>query len=79
MATTSMRDRARRLRREMTSAERSLWKRLRRRQILGFRFRRQVPMGRYIVDFVCFESQLVVEVDGGMHTESSDDDAVRTA
>lgn len=36
-------------------------------------------MGRYIVDFVCFESQLVVEVDGGMHTESSDDDAVRTA
>jgi len=49
----------------LTYAEKQLWKAL--RQLDGFRFRRQAPMGRYVVDFVCHRSRLVVEVDGGVH------------
>jgi very-short-patch-repair endonuclease len=56
---------ARRLRREPTFAERLLWLELRR--LNGFHFRRQAPMGNYIVDFVCHRSRLIVEVDGGVH------------
>lgn len=74
-----MRDRARRLRREMTPAERFLWKKLRKRRLGGFRFRRQVPLGRYILDFACFEPRVVVEMDGGQHDEQRDYDAARTA
>jgi very-short-patch-repair endonuclease len=60
---------ARRLRKSMTDAERELWRHLRKRQIGGFRFRRQHPAGPYIVDFICVETGLIVEVDGGQHNE----------
>ena len=62
-------ERARTLRKSMSSAERLLWRGLRARQVDGARFRRQHPIGIYIVDFVCLERRLVVEVDGGQHTE----------
>jgi very-short-patch-repair endonuclease len=68
---------ARELRREMTDAERRLWTHLRRHQLAGFRFRRQFPVGPYIVDFICLEAKLVIEMDGGQHLESASD-AVRS-
>jgi very-short-patch-repair endonuclease len=64
---------ARRLRRDMTDAERALWRLLRDRRFAGWRFRRQEPVDRYIVDFICFEARLVIEVDGGQHSESKSD------
>ncbi len=64
---------ARRLRANMTDAERKLWHSLRQRQLLGCRFRRQVVIGGFIVDFVCLESRLVIEVDGGQHCGSAAD------
>ena len=70
--------RARQLRKSLTDAERVLWNILRNRQVLGYRFRRQAPIGPYIVDFVCFESRLVIEVDGGQHVEQANYDADRT-
>jgi len=57
---------ARSLRKEMTDAERKLWSRLRRHQT-GFYFRRQTPIGNYVVDFVCLKEKLIVEADGGQH------------
>ncbi|MBS7459040.1 endonuclease domain-containing protein [Coralloluteibacterium stylophorae] len=65
--------RARTLRRNMTDAERRLWSRLRANQLAGHRFRRQHPLGPYIVDFACIESRLVVELDGGQHLDSPAD------
>ena len=65
----SMTARAKRLRRNSTDAERNLWRHLRSRQLGGHRFRRQQPLGPYIVDFVSLDSKLVVEVDGGQHIE----------
>jgi len=59
--------RARRLRRASTEAEKLLWRKLRARQLGGAKFRRQAPIGPYIVDFVSFEHKLVVEIDGGQH------------
>jgi very-short-patch-repair endonuclease len=56
----------------MTDAEFELWKHLKNKQ-LGVRFRRQSPIGNYIVDFVSFEAKLVIEVDGGQHAESTKD------
>lgn len=76
--TAIMRQRAQRLRREATEAERALWARLRRRQMLGYKFRRQQPLGRYIVDFVCFEKRLIIEVDGSQHLEQQSYDEVRS-
>jgi very-short-patch-repair endonuclease len=64
-----LRDRARALRNRLTDTEQHLWQRLRRKQLSGHRFRRQVPLGRYIVDFTCFEARVIVEVDGGQHAE----------
>ena len=61
------RESARRLRANMTEAERKPWALLRRKQLQGFRFRRQVPLGRYVDDFACMSAQLVVELDGGQH------------
>ena len=69
---------AKRLRREATAAESLLWQRLRNRQ-LGYKFRRQQPIGPYIVDFVCPELKLVVELDGGQHADARNRDQVRTA
>jgi len=63
---------ARRFRRKMTDAEFKLWKHLRNKQ-LGVKFRRQSTIGNYIVDFVSFESKLVIEIDGGQHARSNDD------
>lgn len=62
---------ARRLRASLTDAELRLWSRLRRRQLDEFRFRRQHPIGRYVVDFFCPEAKLIIEVDGGQHAEES--------
>jgi len=62
---------ARKLRADATEAEIRLWSKLRRKQLAGFRFRRQQPMGRFIVDFFCPEAQLIVEVDGGQHADES--------
>jgi very-short-patch-repair endonuclease len=68
---------ARSLRRRMTDAEQALWQKLRNRRLEGHRFKRQVPLGSYIVDFICFEARLIVELDGGQHAENSADE-VRT-
>ncbi|HVY86196.1 MAG TPA: endonuclease domain-containing protein, partial [Caulobacterales bacterium] len=59
--------RARRLRREMSDEERILWMLLRDRRFAAFKFRRQVPLGDYVGDFVCFDAKLVVELDGSQH------------
>jgi very-short-patch-repair endonuclease len=59
---------ARALRRNATSAERRLWQVLRRKQVRGFRFRRQVILSGFIADFACLEARLVVEVDGATHS-----------
>jgi very-short-patch-repair endonuclease len=67
--------RARELRANMTEAERRLWRSLRARG-LGVKFRRQVPVGRYIADFLCVQKRLIVEVDGSQHFENTYD-AVR--
>ncbi|HEX9464530.1 MAG TPA: DUF559 domain-containing protein [Alphaproteobacteria bacterium] len=64
---------ARQLRGNPTDAETKLWSRLRRKQLNGHRFRSQVPIDKYVADFVCLESRLVIEVDGGQHAESTTD------
>ena len=71
--------RARELRRNPTNAERALWKHLRLRQFNGQKFRRQAPIGPYIVDFVCFQLRLIIEVDGGHHSEQREHDSQRTS
>src|SRR5262249_28002322 len=70
--------RARKLRREMTEAEKRLWQMLRSRQTEGYRFRRQVPIGRFIVDFVCRAARLIVEIDGGQRGLLTEGEASRT-
>jgi very-short-patch-repair endonuclease len=75
------RDFARQLRAAMTDAESRLWQRLRRRQMAGVRFRRQFPLGPYIVDFISLERRLIIEVDGGQHAPCVDagrDDYLRS-
>jgi very-short-patch-repair endonuclease len=71
---------ARRLRHEETEAEKIIWSRLRRKQLKGCKFRRQEPIGNYVVDFVCFERKLIIELDGGSHgsTETKGNDTIRT-
>ena len=71
-------DRARALRQNMTDAERSIWRILRSAQVDGHRFRRQVPFGKYIADFVCHSTRLIIEIDGGQHERLSPDEAKRT-
>jgi len=71
------RHRAKRLRQNMTEAEQKLWQALRARQ-LGRKFRRQHPLGPYIVDFVCLQDKLVIEVDGGQHLLQVRSDQART-
>jgi very-short-patch-repair endonuclease len=70
---------ARELRRTSTDAEWKLWNIVRGRQLGGYKFRRQVPIGRYVADFACRDARLVVEVDGSQHQERIDYDAARTA
>ncbi|HDL65301.1 MAG TPA: endonuclease domain-containing protein [Proteobacteria bacterium] len=64
-----MKDLARKLRKNQTETEARLWAQLRDRRLKGFKFRRQHPIGRYIVDFYCPEKRLVIELDGGGHAE----------
>jgi very-short-patch-repair endonuclease len=64
---------AKALRTDSTDAERKLWSVLRAGQIDGLKFKRQVPLDGYIVDFVCFEAKLIIEVDGGQHSGSAAD------
>lgn len=70
------RQRARNLRKNSTDAERHLWYYLRAGR-LGFKFKRQVPIGAYIVDFVCLEKRLVIELDGGQHIDNKNYDTKR--
>ena len=70
---------ARALRHNQTDTERELWQLLRGRELAGFKFRRQVPLGEYVVDFVCLSERLIVELDGRQHLERVDHDARRTA
>jgi len=68
---------ARNLRRHSTPAETLLWESLRGRRLAGLRFRRQHPVGRFILDFYCPSCNLVIEVDGGIHTQQVDQDEFR--
>jgi very-short-patch-repair endonuclease len=70
---------AKRLRRHQTDAERLLWFRLRDRRLGGWKFKRQVPIGRFVVDFLCADAKLIVEVDGGQHSDSQRDAERTTA
>jgi very-short-patch-repair endonuclease len=65
---------SRKLRANQTDPETKLWNRIRNRQINGDKFVRQEPIGRYICDFVCREKLVVIEVDGGQHSESASDE-----
>ncbi|WP_339914931.1 DUF559 domain-containing protein [uncultured Brevundimonas sp.] len=71
--------RARRLRKTTTHAETYLWTLLRDRQLDGLRFRRQVPIGDYVIDFACLSARLIVEADGGVHVLRTFDDGKRDA
>lgn len=66
------------LRKNQTDVERRLWYVLRNRQLSGYKFRRQHPFLPYVVDFVCLECKLVIEVDGGQHADTATQDKVRT-
>ena len=72
------RSRVQELRKNLTEAERKLWQHLRLRQLGGCKFRRQHPLGNYIVDFVCLEKRVVIEVDGGQHQAQVIYDTQRT-
>lgn len=73
-----MLEKAKNLRKNQTDAERLLWNSLRNRQLANKKFRRQHVVGPYIVDFVCLETKLVIEIDGGQHLEQMDYDENRT-
>jgi len=72
------RQRARDMRVDATKPEAILWQQIRDRKLEGFKFRRQVPLKHYILDFVCFDAKLIIEVDGGQHAENRSD-SVRDA
>lgn len=69
--------RSRQLRRNMTDAERLLWRALRKEQAGGYKFRRQHPCRRFILDFGCLDAKLIIEVDGGQHSEQAEYDQER--
>lgn len=71
-------DVAKALRQRMTDAERSLWRRLRAHRLNGAKFKRQEPLGPYVVDFVCIGARLIIEVDGGQH-QGNERDRIRDA
>jgi adenine-specific DNA-methyltransferase len=66
------------LRKRLTDAERLLWRHLRNRELDGWKFRWQYPVGSFIVDFICVEKNLVIEVDGGPHAETEEQDIQRS-
>ena len=65
------------LRKRPTETEKLLWRYLRSKQIDGFKFRRQQPIDNYVVDFVCFDNKIVIEVDGGQHAVDKEKDIER--
>src|SRR5438105_1766118 len=69
---------ARELRKHPTDAEKLLWSHLRGRRLRGFKFRRQEPIRGFFADFLCHEGRLIIELDGGQHAESADQDRERT-
>ena len=71
-------DKSKQLRKQMTPEELRLWYLLRGRRFYGYKFRRQMPIGTYIVDFACFKAKLIVELDGGQHQEKKAYDLRRT-
>ena len=77
MASNSV-SRARHVRKQSTEAEKTLWRHVRSRQLAGYRFRRQAPLGKYIADFLCYERGLVIEIDGGQHQRRTEADKKRT-
>ncbi len=66
------------LRQTMTDAENKLWRQLRAGRFAGYKFKRQAPVGQYVVDFIAASSKLIIEIDGGQHTERAHEDALRT-
>ena len=70
--------RARELRKNQTDAEKLLWKHIRNRQLSGYKFRRQCPLGNYIVDFICLSLKLIIELDGSQHMNNAGYDERRT-
>lgn len=72
-----LKERSRDLRKNLTDAEQKLWQKLRSKQIHGNKFRRQFVLGNYIVDFICLDKHLIIEVDGGQHMENVDYDLQR--
>ncbi|HEY0329697.1 MAG TPA: endonuclease domain-containing protein [Rhodopseudomonas sp.] len=73
--TKRLRGFARNMRRQPTDAEARMWRLLRSRRLTNFKFRRQVPFQNFILDFVCFEHSVVIEIDGGQHASSRQDTA----
>ncbi len=73
-----MKELARSLRKNQTDAERTIWQQLRNRQLLDCKFRRQQVIGPFIVDFVCLEPKLVIEIDGGQHADRQEYDQSRS-
>ena len=67
----------RQMRLEPTQAEQALWTRLRNRQLLGLKFRRQYAIDKFIADFCCLENRLIIEVDGAVHQYTVEEDAIR--
>ncbi len=76
---TTTHSQARALRKSPTDAEAILWSRLRNRQMAGRKFRRQVPLLGYVVDFVSLDARLIVELDGRQHADRAEQDAKRTS
>jgi very-short-patch-repair endonuclease len=68
---------AKSLRSNQTDTEQKLWYHLRAHRFMGRKFKRQKPIGRYVVDFVCVEEKLIIELDGGQHAENVEYDRVR--
>ena len=72
-----LKQRSRDLRKNLTDAEQKLWQKLRNKQIYGNKFRRQFVLGNYIVDFICLDKRLIIEVDGGQHMDNVSYDSQR--
>lgn len=72
-----LKERSRDLRKNLTDAEQKLWQKLRNKQINDHKFRRQFVLGNYIVDFICLDKRLIIEVDGGQHMDNVDYDSQR--
>ena len=72
-----LKERSRDLRKNLTDVEQKLWQKLRSKQINGHKFRRQFILGNYIVDFICLDKRLIIEVDGGQHMDNVSYDSQR--